>query len=538
MKNKTVLLLMLASILWVSAAAQPNIKRQKAIGGDGNDQLNSMCRTIDGGVVLGGVSGSFISDDKSENSRGDDDYWIVKLDRLGNIQWDKTLGGDLRELFGEVQQTADGGYIVGGSTLSGQTGDKTEASRGMNDFWIVKLSSAGQIQWEKTFGGNKEDILYSIKPTADGGFVMGGSSNSGISGDKTADSRGGNDYWMVKVDAAGTKQWDKTIGGDNTDVLHSLVQTTDEGYFLCGYSDSYKSGEKSEDQINIDYWVVKLDKWGAIQWDNTIRGGLDDIPYSTQQTADGGYVVAGYSNSNAFADKTDASRGGNDYWVVKLSSTGAMEWNKTIGGNYGDQLFSIQQTSDKGYVLGGSSWSGIWGEKTEPRRGGNSADYWVVKLSKNGAVEWDKTIGGGTSDYGRSVLEALENVYIVAGYSLSGANKDKTVGSRGGYDYWILQINYRAQPPAASAESSSKKAGSTALQDNDNFRFFPNPAREQITVQTTGKAIFTLTNAQGKLISTQTINGTGILRVAYLPAGVYYLKNTATGAAKQVTVIK
>ncbi|MBK9638708.1 MAG: hypothetical protein IPO63_13185 [Bacteroidetes bacterium] len=178
------------------------------------DVLYSIQQTTDGGYILGGYSDSDVSGDKSENCNGDHDYWIVKVDSLGDIQWQNTIGGSLSDNLYSIQQTSDGGYILGGCSKSNISRDKTENCNGFDDYWIVKVDSLGVIQWENTIGGSIIDYLYSIQQTTDGGYILGGYSGSNVSGDKTENCIGGYDYWIVKVDSQGVIQWQKTIGGD------------------------------------------------------------------------------------------------------------------------------------------------------------------------------------------------------------------------------------------------------------------------------------------------------------------------------------
>jgi len=237
----------------------------------------------------------------------------VKLDSTGNIQWQNTIGGSGYDQLYSIQQTSDGGYILGGYSNSGISGDKTESSQGDYDYWVVKLDAIGNIQWQTTIGGNDADWLYSVQQTTDGGYILGGYSLSDISGDKTEGTQGGNDYWVVKLDASGNIQWQNTIGGNNDDNLSSIQQTTDGGYILGGYSYSDISGDKTENsQGSDDYWVVKLNASGNIQWQNTIGGSGYDQLYSIQQTSDGGYILGGYSESNISGDKTENSQGFDD----------------------------------------------------------------------------------------------------------------------------------------------------------------------------------------------------------------------------------
>jgi len=360
-------------------AAQPAIQWQNTIGGNLSDQLYSIQQTNDGSYILGGSSFSSISGDKTENSQGGRDYWVVKLDPSGAIQWQNTIGGSLSDVLRSIQQTSDGGYILGGWSDSDSTGDKTENSQGFEDYWVVKLNTSGAIQWQNTIGGSATDVLRSIQQTSDGGYILGGDSDSPISGDKTENSQGNWDYWVVKLNTSGAIQWQNTIGGSGWDYLHSIQQTSDGGYVLGGRSNSGISGDKTENSPgSFDYWVVKLNTSGVIQWQNTIGGSGDDRLYSIQQTSDGGYILGGYSDSDSTGDKNENSQGGRDYWVVKLGTSGAIQWQNTIGGSLNDELWSIQQTSDGGYVLGGYSYSDSTGDKNENSQG--NRDYWVVKL--------------------------------------------------------------------------------------------------------------------------------------------------------------
>src|SRR5688572_5757245 len=238
-------------------------------------------------------------------------------------------------------------------------------------------------QWDKTFGGSYVNYFSVLQQTSDGGYIMGGHSNSGISGDKTQPSKGGSDFWVIKVDASGVKTWDKTIGGSDGETFGSLQQTTDGGYILGGWSSSGISGDKSQASKGAsDYWVVKLDASGNKIWDKTFGGIGEDALYSLQQTADGGYILDGTSESGISGDKSQASKGGFDYWVVKLDASGNKTWDRSFGGNGNDYPFSLQQTANGGYILGGSSNSGITGDKSQPCQG--LEDFWVIKLDASG----------------------------------------------------------------------------------------------------------------------------------------------------------
>jgi hypothetical protein len=450
--------LLVLLLLWshLAAGALGQSKQwDKTYGGDISDYGTSLQQTKDGGYILGGYSFSGVSGDKTGASRGSFDYWVVKLDAAGNKQWDKTYGGDGFDYLSSLDQTRDGGYILGGRSASGISGDKTESSRGVEDYWVVKLDAAGNKQWDRTYGGDAYDYCGSVQQTRDGGYILGGRSSSGLSGDKTDRGHGGADYWVVKLNAAGDMIWDKTYGGTSDDIGISLQQTEDGGYVLGGYSDSGIGGDKTGDSRgNFDYWVVKLDAAGNYEWDRTCGGAFTDYGTSIRQTKDGGYLLGGYSFSGSSGDKTEANRGNADYWVVKLDAAGNKQWDKTYGGNELDYFTSLAQTRDEGYILGGHSASGSSGDKTEDSQG--EADFWIVKLDAAGNKQWEKTLGGNNIDFLSALQQTQDGGYVLGGYSISDKSGDKTQDSRGNADYWVVKLAAEIAPPRITAFSPTK----------------------------------------------------------------------------------
>ncbi|WP_345243561.1 PKD domain-containing protein [Nibrella saemangeumensis] len=472
----------LVALLWGSllptalmAQTAPTIQWNKTIGGSDYDQLSSLQQTTDGGYIVGGWSSSNAGDDKSDNRKGSSDYWVVKLDANGNKLWDKTFGGSDNDLLRSLQQTTDGGYILGGSSPSNAGGDKTNDSRGLNDYWVIKLDASGNKVWDKTIGGSGDDLLYTVRQTTDGGYILGGHSGSNAGDHKTNDSRGLEDYWVVKLDANGAKVWDKTIGGSGRERFSSLQQTTDGGYILGGSSISNAGGDKTNDSRGLnDYWVVKLDANGAKVWDKTFGSGGDDYLTSLQQTTDGGYLLGGSSPSKASGDKTENGKGEYDYWVVKLDASGTKVWDKTIGGDNEDILASLQQTTDGGYILGGYSHSGAGGDKTE--NSNNSSDYWVVKLAANGTKVWDKTIGSAGEDIFYSLQQTTDGGYILGGYTDANASGDKTENSKGDRDYWVVKLNTDCSALLPSFTAAPVCLGSPTLFTNTTPQSGPQPS--------------------------------------------------------------
>jgi len=523
--------------MYIASFAQPIIKAQRTIGGSLNDALWSICLTKDGGLIAGGNSFSNTSGEKTENCRGFDDYWIVKLNFQGKIEWDKTIGGSGGDNLKSVIQTSDGGYAIIGESASNISGEKSENSRGSSDYWLVKLDSLGNIQWDKTIGGSGTEYIDNFRQTSDDGYILAGSSASDISGDKTENGRGATDYWVVKLNKNGKIQWQKTIGGNGYEFCSPVELTIDGGVIIGGFSASNISGEKTENSRgDYDYWIVKLNSKGNIQWDKTIGGNDGDFCRGLKQANDGGYVLAGASWSNKSGEKTENSRGGADYWVVKLNCQGHVQWDKTIGGNADDnEVWCLEKTCDGGNIFGGHSASDISGEKTENSRG--DYDYWVVKLDNKGNIQWDKTIGGSDYEEMHAVKEVQKNKYVIGGFSSSGISGDKTQKSRGEVDYWIVKLNYirhQTEEVVSQNEYSLVKPNINA----NGFIIYPNPAKNILYVQSNGKAILSLTDQSGKILLTKTIDGRGSINISGVAAGLYYLKNNTTGATQKVVITK
>ncbi len=453
--KSTALSFLLACSVFRLAAQPAVIEWQKTLGGTANDELRIIVNTSDGGFIAGGGSASESSSTKSEDSYGDYDYWVVKFDGAGNVEWENTIGGSGSDILNVIRETADDGFILGGTSFSGLSGEKTEAGIGSADFWILKLDNNGNIEWQNTIGGTGADDLLALNLTDDGGYILGGHSSSPVSGDKTLAPYGpsGNaDYWLLKLSASGVIEWQKVYGGNNVDVCYSANQTADGGYILGGHSLSGSNGIKTDSNVGLyDYWVIKTDAAGNIEWQNGLGGKGYDLCRALIETSDGGYLVGGYSNSGATGDKNEPLIGIYDYWVIKLSATGSIEWQNTIGGTSDEYLFSLMETSDGNFLLGGYSYSGIGGDKIETTEG--SADFWIVKTDAAGNITSQEVIGAEDNEYFYSIGQAPDGGYILGGQSNSGINGDKTEENVGGWDFWVVKLESTCIPATETCNS-------------------------------------------------------------------------------------
>ena len=385
---------------------------------------------------------------------------ITTTSNAQDILWEKSYGGKHAEYLFDAQPTADYGFILAGSSISGKTGNKEDANKGDLDYWIWKMDEKGDLDWQKSFGGNGVDLLQSIRLTSDGGYILAGISDSKKGLDKQDDAKGNDDFWIIKLDAKGNELWQKTIGGSGQEKLHSITLTADGGYLLGGSSSSYKSentsgvvdlfGKSENTRGNMDYWVVKLKKDGAIEWQKTLGGKYADELKSVAVLENGNYLLGGTSNSPISGDKTEANLGVNDFWLLQLDKTGNVVWQQTIGGEQDDNLFALIATKDGGFIVGGNSNSGTSNSKTKGSEKGS--DFWVIKFDVAANILWQEVYNYGERDVLTSIIENEDGTYLIGGYAQSEANSNSVVLSKvkkgdkdGINDYIALKISAKGE---------------------------------------------------------------------------------------------
>ncbi len=380
----------------------------RILGGSDKDLAKSIQQTRDEGYVLAGITWS--NDGDVSGNHGRDDAWIVKLNKFGAVEWKKCLGGLLNDSAYSIQQTKDDGYIVAGATLSND-GDVSSNHGGL-DAWVIKLDKIGRVQWKKCLGGLLNDSIYTVQQTSDGGYILAGdtrSSDGDVSG-----NHGRIDAWVVKLSELGAIQWQKCLGGSSDDGAIGISQTTDGGYIVAGDTRSNDGGVSGYHGGSGDIWVVKLDKLGVMQWQKCYgSSGSDKIwiiqQRSIQQTIDRGYILIGttWSNDGDFSD----NHGGGDFWVAKLDRYGAPQWHKCLGGSDNEWGGSIQQTTDGGYLVAGIAKS----DDGDVSGNHGDADAWVFKLNKFGAVQWQRCFGGSSDDEALGIQQTTDNGYVFVG---------------------------------------------------------------------------------------------------------------------------
>ena len=340
--------------------------------------------------------------------------------------WQNTYGGSNDDEGYDVKQTSDGGFIIAGHTKSFGAG-------GM-DVFLIKTDSLGNQEWTRTFGGPQDDEGYSVVQTSDGGYLVAGATSSF--------GAGGRDIYLVRTNSMGNTIWTKTLGGLSSDGAWSIVQTSDGGYALAGWTFSHGPGPIG------NAWLVKIDTAGNQQWHSWFGGTGVDRAHEVKQTSDGGYILTGYTSSSG--------AGLDDMLLVRTDSLGNLIWSKTFGGSGRDYGQSVIQTDvDGGFLVAGYTLS----------FGAGNEDMWLVRVDVNGNLVWQKTLGGSSADVAYSIQQTLDGGFIVAGYTLSfGA---------GVHDVWLVKI-----APTGTFVSNPE----ISVSDFKIYQNYPNPFNPSTTI--------------------------------------------------------
>jgi len=403
------------------------------LGGSKNESAQAVVNTTDGGYAILGYSQSMDGDvlNKSNESY---DYWMLKFDANNQLQWQKTYGGSDDDRGIDLIQTSDNGFAVIGKSKSSDL--EVSENAGFDDFWVSKLDSSGAIIWEYSFGFAGSDTPYSIIQTNDDGYLLSGvldvSASNGQGNRNSILSRhAGGDYWVIKLNASGVKQWSNYYGGSFTDTAYDAIQTEDDGYIIIGSSDS-DDVDITNNRGSYDFWILKISANGTLVWEKSFGGSEIDEAHAISQATDGNYLIVGDTRSNDL--DISQNNGAADLWIIKITPEGTLLWEKTLGGSSFDVGRSISKTQDNGFLISGSSRS-TNGSLTS-NKGQN--DAWIVKINSSGNLEWQKTIGGSEVDFFYDAVELNDQTLIAVGDSNS-SNED-IYENNGFTDLLILKL--------------------------------------------------------------------------------------------------
>jgi hypothetical protein len=368
-------LLLFAAVTQAQACLRGRGTFERRFGGDEADFGYSVAPTSDRGCISVGSTASF--------GAGLTDAYLIKTNASGDTVWTRTFGGADYDVGYAVQQTSDGGYIVAGATRS--------FGAGGYDVWLVKTDASGETLWTRTFGGPGDDEARSLDQTADGGFVLAGHTESYGAGQ--------GDVFVVRTDVLGNQLWSGTYGGNGPDEAFSVRRTADGGFVVAGFTQSF--GVAGD-----DVYLIKTDAQGDTLWTRTFGGGDDDFAYSVLQTTDGGYLVAGLNES--------WGAGGEDFYLIRTTAKGDTVWTRTYGGSNTDEAHALLETRDGGFLAVGSTHS----------YGAGDFDAYLVRTDTNGRLLWTRTYGGTGDDGAWSVAPAAGGGFLIAGYR-SSAGRDR-----------------------------------------------------------------------------------------------------------------
>lgn len=552
----SIFLLLFTSLGTISVQSQDlGISNQNSLGGTNSEYLLDAIPTSDGGFIIAGSTISNHTGVITQENKGDYDYWVCKIDANNNLQWQKSYGGAKFDFLQSVKATNDGGYILAGTSTSGAELDKTSPNHGSSDYWIIKIDSGGGMLWQTTLGGTGLEKVNQITTTADGGYIIAGSSSSKKSKPKedgTIDKRfkqescrGALDFWVVKLFSNGTVDWQKTIGGMYTDELKVICPLVNNEYLLGGYSNSPISGEKTTNTIGIgDYWILKINATGDIIWQQTLGGSTDDVLTSLITTQDGGFIVGGNSgavsnpsaNKTSRANKTSSNVKGTDFWVLKLDTNGTTDWQQTYNFGNHDALTSITEDTEGNLLIGGFAQSEASRTATDKgtQKGKGLAvladkeginDYIALKIDPKGKELWTQSIGSKGDEVMRKLLPTADGGYLLAGTSNGGKSRDKN-SKVGGNDFWVVKLKNQSQLNIEGALGA-----------------YPNP-----TINSTNIAISfpydfgtaTLYDINGRQLQTKELKGEKIIpmQLESLPQGIYLINVKTNNGTNAVKVIK
>lgn len=376
-------------------------------------------------------------------SCGNDDTTVDQINNdpgptgfLGEIDWVKTFGGSNDDVAVSIVQSNDGEYAIVGSTKS-TDGDITDKNTSDSDYWLIKLTPGGEIVWTKTYGGSADDVATNIKITSDGGYIISGHSRSN-DGDVSG-NEGSHDYWVVKINSTGDIQWENNFGFSGVDQAFNVIEIKDGGYFVTGVLDVVASGgQGNEGRSGLHdggvFWGIKLDSNGNSIWKRYFGGTKDDSSQDVIETSDSGFLLVGFSES-IDGDITD-NKGSYDFWVVKINSNGQKIWAKSFGGSETDKSYAVTKTSNGDYIIVGDTRSTDQ-DVTSPL---GNADVWIVRFNEsNGNIIWEKTYGGTEFESAKSITNLSNGKFLITGNSRStNGNISNNIGLN---DAWIFIID-------------------------------------------------------------------------------------------------
>jgi hypothetical protein len=496
------ILLVFLTFISYQSFSQINLLQNTSFGGVGAEYSRNIVSFSDNTFLVIIEQRSGVGGIITEPSNGEQDLYLIKYDSNMNILWQKSLGGsgfDVPAVNGMIK-TNDGNVVLVATSSSQITGDRTIINNSLNeDTWIVKLTPSGTILWQKAYATLNISRPTCIHETDNGNLIVGIQTWDSNGNDKTEVSRGGSDYWILKLDATGELLWEKTLGGDQDDEIVAIESDQNENIYCIGSSSSNISSEKTESCSGFnDVWLVKLDPDGVILFDKTIGGGAEDGVQSFL-LAESNLYIGALSNSDISPLKSENNKGGYDIWLLKLDLDGEIIWENTIGGDQYDGAGKILNENGS-IILAGASSSSSSEDKSEDPIGSmsTSSDVWILEISKSsGEIFQEKIFGGDNWEYSTDLIKHNSNYYVL-GSSLSGASEDHSDINHGEEDIWLLKFDINVL-----------STGTESVLDNKT-NLYPNPSSESTTIAISSNSkesvLISITDMDGKVVYSNNIS--------------------------------
>ncbi|MCS6904603.1 MAG: T9SS type A sorting domain-containing protein [Bacteroidia bacterium] len=421
-----------------------SILQQKSLGGESSDICTSLLSLPSGSFLLGGYSWSNgKKGDKVDTLRSFllPDIWLLELDVQKNIIWQKTYGGTGADILKKIVRLQDGNILLGASSNSIKSFEKSENTRGLYDYWLLKITPSGSVIWDKTLGGSRNDFLVAVLELDNGEILVGGNSFSTKSGDKNSENWGEADIWLCKLRASGELIWQRSLGGNNIEQLAALQKKKNGNFLILGTTYSDSSGSIVDtSRGGADLWIAEVSQAGNIVRQKRIGGNKNDIAAALWINEKEEIFLLAASHSDSSFQKTEPCRGDFDYWFLVLDSRLEIVGQKTLGGIQPDFPVAFCNVAPEDTLLSivGYSYSNIGYEKQQPARG--QEDIWLLTLDKKGRVLEEQTVGGNASDRPAGCYYMPKQNLYVAAYSNSTQGFEKEDSSKGLEDYWFLAI--------------------------------------------------------------------------------------------------
>ncbi len=514
--RKVALILLFTNLCFVVFTQNFQVNWQQCFGGSETDNARDIIEFNNYLYVLGGTTSN---DGDISYNHGLGDVWLVKMDSVGNIIWEKTYGGSGGETGHRILFNDENGFYILARTGSDDGDISYNPFPNSTCFWILKIDFDGNIIWEKVVGGNGADEMWTGTIASDGGVIALGYSGSEY-GDVSI-NYGLYDIWMIKLNREGEIEWDFTMGTDSQDYGYAIIQTSDGGYLVGGSSKLTGGGNLDcESQGQADGVLVKLDADRNIEWQNCYGGSGYDLIWEIIELIDG-YIFVGGAGSND--GDISGYHGGGDIWVVRIDIVGNIVWQKCLGGSRSEYANTIYKTDDDGFIIVGSTRS------NDGDVNGNSSiseydyDIWFVKLNSEGELLYQHCFGGEGSEIIQfGVVKQSDTDYVIAGTTNYGPSFDVGCAPYGGIldrDFWVFEI---MMDDTTSVITPQVDAG--------EIKIYPNPATTELWLQLPenlplAQAQIELYGPTGKLLyRVQLASQFHKIETAHLPAGLYLVR--------------